>query len=137
MHPVNWQVFGLHLAVGSRKVSKRSIRNGCVSVVVVWENLFYKIFAYTANVSLFYKTLEYLHINCTCTCNYSGDSIYTLYINILSIKMVLFPINVAVFPYCPIHVVTFNLISIWYQIIFKREEESLACSLLNIICYQN
>ena len=57
MHPVNWQVFGLHLAVGSRKVSKRSIRNGCVSVVVVWENLFYKIFAYTANVFFFIYNL--------------------------------------------------------------------------------
>ena len=38
---------------------------------------------------------------------------------------------------CPIHLVTFIWYQIWGQIIFKREEESLASSLLNIICCQN
>ena len=37
---------------------------------------------------------------------------------------------------CPIHVVTFTLISIWRQIIFKREGARLSSSLLNIICRQ-
>ena len=36
---------------------------------------------------------------------------------------------------CPIHVVSWY--QIWQQIIFKRKEESLASSLLNIICRQN
>ena len=40
-------------------------------------------------------------------------------------------------PYCPIHVVTFTLISNLATDYIKKKEESLASSLLNIICHQN